>query len=160
MFKACKCPNLDANAFWAARYGMMYRCGRKLNEHQYADLSCNCLYISVKNGIANTIRFVIMKRASEASLFFLGFPREKKPFHNGSYEHRVPKIKNKTFFCTRFVCVSFNIVIGHLGPPYSTHTAPMPLPTGCVHAHILTKPCAGFAVSRLELIEPGAATCV
>ena len=33
--------------------------------------------------------------------------------------------------------------------------------TGSVHAHILTKPSrAGFAVIRLELIEPGAATCV
>ena len=42
---------------------------------------------------------IIMRRASEASLFFLGFPRKKKPLHNGSYEHRVPKIKNKTIFC-------------------------------------------------------------
>ena len=55
----------------------------------------------------------------------------------------------------------FNIVIGHLGPPYSTHTAQMPVLTGSVHAHILTKPSrAGFAVSRLELMEQGAATCV
>ena len=38
----------------------------------------------------------IIRRASEASLFLLGFPREKKPLHNGSYEHRVPKIKKKT----------------------------------------------------------------
>ena len=37
----------------------------------------------------------------------------------------------------------------------------MPVLTGSVHAHILTKPCrAGFAVIRLELIEPDAATCV
>ena len=37
----------------------------------------------------------------------------------------------------------------------------MPVLTGSVHAHILTKlPRAGFAVIRLELIEPGAATCV
>ena len=36
----------------------------------------------------------------------------------------------------------------------------MPVLTGSVHADILTKPSrAGFAVSRLELIEPGAATC-
>ena len=27
------------------------------------------------------------------------------PLHNGSYEHMVPKMKNKTFFCTRDVCV-------------------------------------------------------
>ena len=54
-----------------------------------------------------------------------------------------------------------NIVIGHLGRPYSTHTAPMPVLTGSVHAHILTKPSrAGFAVIRLEFIEPGAATSV
>ena len=52
------------------------------------------------------INILIMRRASEASLFFLGFPREKKPLHNGSYEHRVPKIRNQTLFCTRdvFVC--------------------------------------------------------
>ena len=43
-----------------------------------------------------------MRRASEASLFFLAFPRKKKPLHNGSYEHRVPKIKTKTFF---WVCL-------------------------------------------------------
>ena len=30
--------------------------------------------------------------------------RQKKPLHSGSYEHRVPKIKNKTFFCMH-VCV-------------------------------------------------------
>ena len=59
------------------------------------------------------------------------------------------------------VCVGFNIVIGHLGRPYSTHTAPIPVLTGFVHAHILTKPYrAGFAAIRLELIEPGAETCV
>ena len=46
-----------------------------------------------------------MRRASEASLFFLGFPRKKNPLHNGSYEHRVPKIKNLTLCCTRDVCV-------------------------------------------------------
>ena len=55
----------------------------------------------------------------------------------------------------------FNIVIGHLGRPHATHTAPMRVLTGSVHAHILTKPIrAGFAVSRSELIEPSAATCV
>ena len=37
----------------------------------------------------------------------------------------------------------------------------MPVLTVSVHAHILTKPSrAGFAGIRLELIEPGAATCV
>ena len=37
----------------------------------------------------------------------------------------------------------------------------MPVLTGSVHAHTLTKPSrAGFAVSRSELIEPGAATYV
>ena len=54
-----------------------------------------------------------------------------------------------------------NIVVGHLDRPYSTHTAPMAVLTGSVHAHILTKPSrAGFAVVRLELIEPGAETRV
>ena len=37
----------------------------------------------------------------------------------------------------------------------------MPVLTGSVHAHILTKPSrACFAVIRLELIKPGAETCV
>ena len=37
----------------------------------------------------------------------------------------------------------------------------MPVLTGSAHTHIPTKPSrAGFAVSGLELIEPGAATCV
>ena len=37
----------------------------------------------------------------------------------------------------------------------------MPVRTGSVHAHILTKPSrVGVAVIRLELIEPGAATYV
>ena len=37
----------------------------------------------------------------------------------------------------------------------------MPVLSGSVHAHILTTPSrAGFAVIRLELIEPGAETCV
>ena len=37
----------------------------------------------------------------------------------------------------------------------------MPVLTGSVHAYILTKPSrAGCAVIRLELIEPGAETCV
>ena len=37
----------------------------------------------------------------------------------------------------------------------------MPVLTGSVHTHILTKPSrAGFTVIRLELIEPGVETCV
>ena len=37
----------------------------------------------------------------------------------------------------------------------------MPVLTGSIHADILTKPSrAGFAVIRLELIEPGAETCL
>ena len=43
-------------------------------------------------------------RGSEATetVFCL---QAKKPLHSGSYEHRVPRIKDKTFFCTRDVCV-------------------------------------------------------
>ena len=47
----------------------------------------------------------IMRRASEASVFFLGFPRKKKPLHNGSYEHRVPK-KNTKKNILLYVCDS------------------------------------------------------
>ena len=61
---------------------------------------------------------VILRRASEASLFFLGFSKEKKPLHNGSYEHKVPKIKNKTLFCTSDVCDSGMCVIQHRNWPH------------------------------------------
>ena len=104
-------------------------------------------------------------RGSEATepVFCL---QAKKPLHSGSDEHRVPKIKKLNIFLYQgwlfvYLFVWSNIVNGHVGRPYSTHTVPMPVLTGSVHAHILTKPSrAGFAVSRLELIEPGAATCV
>ena len=47
---------------------------------------------------------IIMRqgRGSEATeaVFCL---EAKKTLHSGPYEHRVPKIKNKTFFCTRDV---------------------------------------------------------
>ena len=57
--------------------------------------------------------------------------------------------------------MAVDIIIGHLGRPRSTHTAPMPVPMGCVYAQIITKPSrAGFAVSRSELVEPEAATYV
>ena len=101
---------------------------------------------------------IIMRRASEESLF-PWFSKEK-PLHNGSYEHRVTKIKNKTSFCTWYVCV-----IQHRNWPlrstilnaHGTNASP----DGSVHARLLTKPSrAGFAVIRLELIEPGAAMCV
>ena len=45
-----------------------------------------------------------MRRASESSLFSLVF-KGNKLFYNGSYEHRVPKIKHKSLLCTRDVCV-------------------------------------------------------
>ena len=56
--------------------------------------------------------------------------------------------------------MAVDIIIGHLGRPRSTHTAPMPVLMGSVHAHIITKPSrAGLPVSPSELVEPGAATC-
>ena len=36
--------------------------------------------------------------------FFLGFPRKKKPLQNGSYEHRVPKVKKPNIILYQ-VCV-------------------------------------------------------
>ena len=105
--------------------------------------------------------YIIMRqgRGSEATeaVFCL---QAKKLLHSGSYEHRVPKIKTKHFSVCMCVCL-----IQHRNWPLRstilTHTAPMPVLTGSVHAHILTKPSrAGFAVIGLELIEPGTATCV
>ena len=86
---------------------------------------------------------------------FLGFPRKKKPLHNGSCE------ACRVLFYFLCMFVSVKIVIGRLGRPRSTHTAPTPAPMGSVHAQIITKPSrAGLAVSRSELVEPGAATRV
>ena len=42
-------------------------------------------------------------RGSEATEAVLCL-QAKKPLHSGSYEHRVPKTKNKTFFCM-YVCL-------------------------------------------------------
>ena len=52
------------------------------------------------------VAVTIMRRGSEASLFFLGFPRKKKPLHNGSYELRVPKIGNNIILYRGCVCDS------------------------------------------------------
>ena len=70
------------------------------------------------------------------------------------------------FECLCFVCVwVFVIMIQHFFPPRlstrSTHTAPIPLPAGSVHAHTQTKPSRADAVaSRSQLVELGPATCV
>ena len=48
---------------------------------------------------------IIMRRASETSIFFLGFPREKKNFITGRTSIGCQKMKNKTLLCTRDVCV-------------------------------------------------------
>ena len=86
--------------------------------------------------------------------------RKKSLFKAGRTSIGCQKKKTKHFSLPG-MSVWFNIVIGHLGRPYSTHTSPMPVLTGSVHANIPKKPCrAVFAVIRLELIEPGAATCV
>ena len=55
---------------------------------------------------AHIIAVLIMRHASESSLFVLGFPRGKKPLHNGSYEHRVPKIKQNILLYQVCVCDS------------------------------------------------------
>ena len=44
----------------------------------------------------------------------------KKPFHSGSYEHKVPKIKNQTFFCTRDVYLSICVIQHRNWPLRST----------------------------------------
>ena len=53
---------------------------------------------------AHIIAVLIMRHASESSLFVLGFPRGKKPLHNGSYEHRVPKKKKNIILEQVCVC--------------------------------------------------------
>ena len=78
-------------------------------EHHAAEMPLHdCTAIRVPNypsvQKAKNVFIVILRRASEASLSFLGFPREKKPPRIGSYEHRVQKIKIKRSFCM-YVCV-------------------------------------------------------
>ena len=107
-----------------------------------------------------------MKRASEASLLFLGFPRKKKPRHNGGYEHRVTKIKNKTSCCTRYVCVRGCLcVIQHRNWPLrstilNAHGTNASLDGLCTRTHTNEAFSCWFAVIRLDLIKPGAETCV
>ena len=103
-------------------------------------ITCNFLYtiLYIQYYYTEYMLWSWGARAKRAFFPLVFQGREKKSRHNGSYEHRVPKIKNKTFFCT--MCVWFNIVFGHLGRPYSTHTAPIAVPTGSMHAHILTSP--------------------
>ena len=97
-----------------------------------------------------------MRRASDASLFFLGFPRKRKPLHNGSYEHRVPKIQKQNILLYN-VCV-----IQH------------PLPSTALNAHGTNCTADGFyarthinepylcyyVVCRSKLAEADAETCV
>ena len=99
-----------------------------------------------------------MRRAKRAarSLFFLGFARKKKPLHDGSCE---------ACTCLFLFSVSMCIIQHRNRPLKSTalnaHGTDASADGLCARTHTLTKPSrAGFAVSRSELIEPGAATCV
>ena len=98
--------------------------------------------------------------ASELSEPFLRFPRKNKPLHNGSYEHRVPKTKNQTLFCTRDVCV-----IQHRNWPLrstifnapGTNASPGGL---CTRTHTNEAFWCWFCCNSFRVDEPGAATCV
>ena len=46
------------------------------------------MYLYIVGPVKN---YIIMRRTSEASLFFLGFPRKKRSLHNGSYENSFAK---------------------------------------------------------------------
>ena len=98
---------------------------------------------------------------AKRAFFSLVFQGKKSLFITGRTSIGCQNQKQNILLYQVGMRVWFNIVIGYLGRPYSTHTAAMPVLTGSVHAHILTKPSrAGFAAIRLELIEPGATTCV
>ena len=103
-----------------------------------------------------------------SELFFLGFPREKKPLHNGSYERRVPKIKNQTLFCTRDVCACDCVivcVIQHRNWPIRS-TILNAHGTNCsadgfyARTHINEPYLCYYVVFRSKLAEADAATCV
>ena len=82
-------------------------------------------------------QLLVMRSASKASLFSLGFPRKNSLFITGRTSIRCQKKETQHYSVPGmfvWLCVWFNIVIGHLGRPYSTHTASMPVLTGSVHA--------------------------
>ena len=100
-----------------------------------------------------------MRRASEASLFFLYFPWEKKPLHNGSYEHGVPKIKAK------HSSVQCMCVIQHRNWPFRS-TILNAHGTNCsadgfnARTHVNEPYLCYCVVCRSKLAEADAETCV
>ena len=77
---------------------------RALNREKISDLS----------SLVDLRRMVIVHNNEErgrSEPFFPWFSKEKKTPHNGLYERRVPKIKNKTFFGTRDVCACFCVFV-------------------------------------------------
>ena len=143
---------------------------RQHNPSTHESLSCakkrtTTAASSRKKQYQSVVQLYYNEARERSEPFFPWFSKEKKLLHNGSYEHRVPKIKKQNIILYQgCLCVIVCVIQHrkwHLGRLYSTHTATMPVLTGSVHEHTLTKPSrAGFAVIRLELIEPGAETCV
>ena len=107
-------------------------------------------------------------RGGEATEAFFAF-RQKSLFITGRTSIGCPKYKTKHFsvpgmFICLFVCL-FICMIQHRNWPLrstmlnaqGTNASPDGL---CTRTHTTKPSLAGFAVIRLELIEPGAATCV
>ena len=93
---------------------------------------------------ANSVSLVgtdfVIRRAKP---FFLDFPRKKKHLHNGSYE--ACRVSVFTFSVS---CVTQHRNRTLWSTALNAHGT-MPVLTGSVHAHTLTKPSrAGFAASR------------
>ena len=80
------------------------------NKKSSLDQLSFCFLFGVRYGTINNILYYNEAR-ERSEPFFPVFPRKKKPLHNGSYEHRVPKIKNKTLFCTRDICVCDCVIV-------------------------------------------------
>lgn len=96
---------------------------------------------------------MIMRRAS---IFSIDFSMGKKPLHRGLHTRALVGWP----FANYSVCSQPTINI-HVCPPHSSYTAPTPVPSGYVHAHILTQSSrAGIAATGSEIVELGAATCV
>ena len=94
--KQLRRPHIVSNLFY---YEALARLVRRALSRKWFDTARDRWVVGMLNHFLylhlNESFWLIMRRASEASLFFLGFPRKKKPLHNGSYEHRVPKIKKE-----------------------------------------------------------------
>ena len=78
--------------------------GVSLRQQQHNRYRLCYIQISIIDTVSATYIIMRQGRGSEATEAVFCLQAKKPPLHSGSYEHRVPKIKTKTFFCM-YVCL-------------------------------------------------------